>query len=494
MRLDQVLSNAGVRGGLTPVLGAAEVRGLAYDSRRVESGYVFAAFPGARTDGRRYAGQALERGALAILSEQEAPEGFAGAWIQVEQGRAALAMACRNFYGAPETQLALTGVTGTNGKTTFTYVMEGLLRACGRRVGILGTIGNVLVGEFEPTVNTTPESVDLYKLFERLKAKRGTDVVMEVSSHALALGRVHGLAFHAAVFTNLTQDHLDFHPDMEHYFGSKNKLFGSNGAAAPKFAVTNFDDAYGRRIKPAASTELITYGLSEGATVRAADISLGFEGVTYTLRWRGKSVRVHSPLVGEINVYNTLAACAAGIAHGFSLDMIAAGIGTCEAVPGRFERVDEGQPFLVVVDYAHTPDALRNAIGVARSLKPKRVITVFGCGGDRDRSKRPLMGSAAAELSDYVVLTSDNPRSEDPLHILTDAMVGLQRHDTPYAVEVDRTKAVLKAVRQARTGDLVLIAGKGHETYQVLKDETIHFDDREVARTVLREVGFGKGK
>jgi UDP-N-acetylmuramoyl-L-alanyl-D-glutamate--2,6-diaminopimelate ligase len=494
MRLDQVLENAGVRGGLTPVVGATRIRGLAYDSRRVQPGYLFAAFPGAKTDGRQYAGQALARGAAAVISELEAPEGFEGPWIQVEQGRKALAMACRNFHGPAEAQLSLIGITGTNGKTTFTYVMDGLLRAMGRRTGILGTIGNVLAGEFEATANTTPESVDLYELFERLKARQATDVVMEVSSHALALGRVYGLAFHTAVFSNLSQDHLDFHPNMEHYFRSKCKLFGANGAAAPRYAVVNADDAYGRQIQPEPPTELITYGLSEGATVRATDIALGFEGVTYTLTWRGASARVHSPLVGEINVYNTLAACAAGLANGFSLDMIAAGIATCEAVPGRFERVDEGQPFLVVVDYAHTPDALRNAIGVARSLKPKRVITVFGCGGDRDRSKRPLMGAAAAELSDYVVLTSDNPRSEDPLHILTDAMVGLQRFDTPYAVEVDRTKAVHKAVRQARTGDLVLIAGKGHETYQILRDETIAFDDREVARTVLREAGFGKGR
>jgi len=313
---------------------------------------------------------------------------------------------------------------------------------------------------------------------------------MEVSSHALALRRVYAVEFHTAVFTNLTQDHLDFHPSMDEYFAAKKRLFFANGAGAPRWAVLNQDDAWSRQIEPAAPTQVLTYGLDAGAAVRADGITTSFEGLTFRLSYRGEEVTVHSPLMGLINVYNILAACAAGISYGFSLDMIAAGIANCEAVPGRFERVDEGQPFLVIVDYAHTPDALRNAIAVARSLKPKRVITLFGCGGDRDRAKRPLMGMAAAELSDFVVLTSDNPRSEEPLNILNDAMVGLRRHDTPHVVEVDRTTGIRKALGEARPGDVVLLAGKGHETYQVLQDKTIDFDDREVAREILKESGF----
>ena len=485
-----MLLGVGLLEDLPPAVRHIDVTNLAYDSRTVIPGSLFFAFPGAKADGREYAPQALARGAVAVVSELSAPQSFAGHWIQVAHGRRALATACRNFFGPPERDLLLTSVTGTNGKTTTTYLIDAILRRAGKTTAVLGTIGNHIAGEFKASVNTTPESLDLYRLFAQLRQKGGTHVAMEVSSHALALGRVYGLSFHTVVFTNLTQDHLDFHGTMEAYFEAKRLVFQANGAAAPTWAVINADDPYGSQITTGPGTRVLTYGLSDGVDVKAEQIETDFDGLRFLLNYRGATVDMRSPLVGEVNVYNILAASAAGISYGLDLEMIAAGIAELRAVPGRFERVDEGQPFLIIVDYAHTPDALRNAIAVARSLKPKRVITLFGCGGDRDRTKRPLMGMAAAELSDYVVLTSDNPRSEDPLDIINDTLVGLRRLDVPHKVEADRTKALRMAVEEARPGDLILVAGKGHETYQVLRDSTIHFDDREVASEILKEFGY----
>ena len=304
---------------------------------------------------------------------------------------------------------------------------------------------------------------------------------MEVSSHALALGRVYGLRFHTAVFTNLTRDHLDFHRTMEEYLAAKQLLF----TAAPAYAAVNQDDDYGRKIVLDRATESISYALDREAAVRARNITSSFAGLRFDVHFGKLKMPVESALIGRINVYNILAACCAGFSYGLPPEAIAQGIAQCHGVPGRFERVDEGQPFAVVVDYSHTDDALRNAILVARGLSPNRVITVFGCGGDRDRTKRPIMGQVAAELSDMVVLTSDNPRSEDPLLIMNDVLVGLRRKDTPLIVEPDRAIAIERAIKEARSGDLVLLAGKGHETYQILKDKTIAFDDREVAREVF---------
>jgi UDP-N-acetylmuramoyl-L-alanyl-D-glutamate--2,6-diaminopimelate ligase len=313
---------------------------------------------------------------------------------------------------------------------------------------------------------------------------------MEVSSHALALGRVYGMHFHTAVFTNLTRDHLDFHHTMEDYFAAKQMLFSGAGAPAPPFAVINRDDEHGASMKSAGETQTLWYGLGKDATVRARRISSSFEGLRFEVQAPAAQLTIRSPLIGRINVYNILAACGAALSYGLTPDIIERGIAQCRAVPGRFERVDEGQPFVVAVDYAHTDDALRNVISMARSLEPKRVVTLFGCGGDRDRTKRPLMGQVAAELSDFVVLTSDNPRSEDPLDIMNDVLVGLRRKDTPCLVEPDRATAIKKAIEEARPGDILILAGKGHETYQVLKDRTIAFDDREVAREVLRGFGY----
>ncbi len=493
--MEQILRGVKLRKALPGDWGAAAVSGLEYDSRRVEPGFLFFAFPGARADGREFAQQAVDKGAVAVVSELPAPAGFAGRWIEVEHGRQALALAARNFYGNPasgdpDARVKLTGVTGTNGKTTTTFLIDAVLRAAGLTTALVGTIEYRLAGEVRPAVNTTPESLDLYRLFQELEQAGGTHVTMEVSSHALALGRVYGITFHTAVFTNLTRDHLDFHHTMEDYFAAKRLLFAPEGTTAPEWAVINFDDPYGRQIGPAPHT--LRYGFEPGADLRGSALEMNFDGLRFTVEHAGARVQLTSPLVGKFNAYNILAACGAALSYGLDWTTITSAIANSPRVPGRFESVQQGQPFLIIVDYAHTDDALRNVISVARELHPQRVITLFGCGGDRDRAKRPLMAQAAAQASDYVVLTSDNPRSEDPLAIMNDALVGLRRFDTPHTLEPDRAKAIRAALQQARPGDIVILAGKGHETYQVLKDRVIHFDDREVARDVLRELGYQK--
>jgi UDP-N-acetylmuramoyl-L-alanyl-D-glutamate--2,6-diaminopimelate ligase len=494
MTVAEVLANAPLAAGLPPGTASKPVAGIAYDSRKAGEGFLFFAFPGSKVDGREFARQALERGAIATLSELPCPEGFPGPWIRVKHGRQALAIAAANFYGHPDERLAITGITGTNGKTTTSFLIDSILRTAGKTTGVMGTIEYRLANRILPAVNTTPESLDLFRFFAGLEEAGGTHVTMEVSSHALALARVYGIRFHTAIFTNLTRDHLDFHRTMSEYFAAKRMLFEGAGAPAPKFAVINHDDPHGRRIECGPGVETLWYGIENGASVQACRIRSGFDGLHFEIRRNGQAYPIASPLPGQMNVYNILCAWCAAVTLGIPHETIAEGIAQCRAVPGRFEKVEEGQPFLVVVDYAHTDDALRNVISVARGLQPKRVITLFGCGGDRDRTKRPLMGEAAAALSDFVVLTSDNPRSEDPLAIINDALVGLRRRDTRHVAEPDRERAICLALSEARAGDIVILAGKGHEPYQVLKDRTIAFDDREVARKALRQLGYGKAQ
>jgi len=489
MTLREVLAGVPLRAPLPDQLAQAPVQGLCYDSRRVAQDYLFFAFPGEKADGRAFAAEALDRGAAAILSESPAPEALRACWIQVEHGRRALALAARNFCRAPDERLTLVGITGTNGKTTTAYVLDSIFRAAGLTTLLVGTVEYRLAGQVLSAVNTTPESLDLFGLLRALDQAGGSHAVMEVSSHGLALGRVYALNFHTAVFTNLTRDHLDFHADMDQYFAAKCLLFEGAGAPPPRHAVLNYDDLWSRKV--ATRAEVLWYGLEAGATLRAENISGGFEGLRFEVCRGGQRFPVASPLPGRMNVYNILAAWGAAESCGLAPELFGRGIAECRWVPGRFEKIEEGQPFLVVVDYAHTDDALRNVISVARGLNPRRVITVFGCGGDRDRAKRPLMGEAAAELSDLVVLTSDNPRSEDPLAIINDALVGLRRRDVPHVIEPDRAAAIRRALEEAAAGDIVIVAGKGHETYQVLKDRTIPFDDREVVRKILRGFGYG---
>jgi UDP-N-acetylmuramoyl-L-alanyl-D-glutamate--2,6-diaminopimelate ligase len=492
MTVGELLTDAGCKTGLTGKVASLEVKGIEYDSRRVEGGYLFFAFPGVHADGRRFAGDALARGAVAVVSESPVPVDFPGAWIEVAHGRRALAVASRNWYGRLDERIRLTGITGTNGKTTCGFLVDSILRAAGYTTALVGTIEYHIGGRVFPAVNTTPESLDLHRILAELDSVGGTHATMEVSSHALALGRVYGIEFHTAVFTNLTRDHLDFHQTMEAYFDAKRLLFEGAGARSPLAAVLNRDDSYARQIATNASTQVFWYGLGPDATLRASHISSNFKGLSFDVEHGQQRFSIKSELVGRVNVYNILAACGVGLSYGIPRDVIAKGIAACPSVPGRFERIYEGQPFGVAVDYAHTDDALRNLLAQARTLTSGRVLVVFGCGGDRDRAKRPLMGQAAAEGSDFVVLTSDNPRTEDPLAIINDALVGLRRTDVPHLVEPDRATAIRKALSEARQGDMVVIAGKGHETYQDLGDRKIDFDDRRVATELLKGFGYKK--
>jgi UDP-N-acetylmuramoyl-L-alanyl-D-glutamate--2,6-diaminopimelate ligase len=473
--------------------GDLQIAAIAYDSRKVQPGTLFVAIHGEKTDGNQFVSDAVTRGAVAILSEQPKPAALPAEfpWIEVANARKALAISGANYFSRPAEVLKLIGVTGTNGKTTISYLVDSILRAAGCEVGLLGTIGYRLVRETRPAPNTTPESLDLQRLLAEIVQAGGTHAVLEASSHALAMDRLWGCPFAVAIFTNLTRDHLDYHKTLEDYFLAKRRLFEGTGAAAPAAAVINRDDEYGQRLAGLAARTL-TYGIEPGADVSARRPAISLDGIEFMAETPAGKIEIRSKLVGRPNVYNILAAVGAGVALGLPKDVISAGITQLAAVPGRFERIDVGQPFLVVVDYAHTDDALRNLLATARGLNPEgRIITLFGCGGDRDRTKRPLMGEAAGHASDIVVLTSDNPRSEDPLLIINDVIVGVQRTKARLLVEVDRQKAIERALDEARSGDIVLLAGKGHETYQILRDKTIEFDDRAVARRVLANRGYG---
>ncbi|HEV2350027.1 MAG TPA: UDP-N-acetylmuramoyl-L-alanyl-D-glutamate--2,6-diaminopimelate ligase [Terriglobia bacterium] len=467
-----------------------EISALAYDSRRVKPGTLFFAIHGEKADGHEFISQALEREAAAIVSEREAPAQLAPQWIKVPKIRRALSQAGHNFYHHPDSRLQLMGITGTNGKTTTAFLIESIFRAAGIPSGLLGTIEYRLGGRTVPAGNTTPESLDLLTYFDELWKGGAKAAVMEVSSHALAQERVWGFHFAAAVFTNLTQDHLDYHKDFESYFAAKRRLFEGLGTAPPEVAVINADDPWGRRLLELKYPRLMTYGMNSTAEVKVKQFTQGAFGLQATLATPSGAIEIKSPLLGRPNMMNILAATATAVGLDIDIKAIGDGIASLCCVPGRFDRVDAGQPFLVLVDYAHTDDALRNVLKTARELTRNRLIVVFGCGGDRDRAKRPLMGEAAGTLSDLAVLTSDNPRGEDPLRIMSDAMVGLQKSGRPYLAVEDRETAIRTALESAHEGDVVVLAGKGHETYQILRDRTIPFDDHEVARRMLREMGY----
>ena len=480
-----------------------EVTGLDYDSRRIQPGYLFVAIQGEKADGRQFIPQAIERGAAAVLLARSASVPPADgatvggpAWVKVPDARKALAVAAANFHQHPARSLRVTGVTGTNGKTTTCYLIESILAAAGHKAGLFGTIEYRLLGRRLPAPNTTPESLDLQAMLAELRELGGTDAVMEVSSHALALDRVYGCRFHTAVFTNLTRDHLDFHGAMETYFAEKKKLFEGWGAPPPEWSVLNLDDPWSAQLGPRSQVpgprSFLTYGLGASADVRPDERKPAPNNGCFTIMTPWGPLESRSPLLGRPNAYNVLAAAAAALSLRIELQSVEAGLAALETVPGRFERVNASQPFLVVVDYAHTDDALRNLLPTARGLLAPggRVITVFGCGGDRDRAKRPLMGEAAGSMSDLVVLTSDNPRSEDPRAIIDDALPGLQKTGARYRLEPDRRKAIELAIGEARANDIVLIAGKGHEDYQVIGTQKLPFEDRQVAREVLANHGY----
>ena len=494
------------------VSGNPDVSSVEYDSRRVKPGCLFVAMRGATSDGNRFIDQAIRAGAVAVVTESstESPRAGVG-WAVVPHGRRALARVSANFYKRPAERLAITGITGTNGKSTTAFLIEAILAAAGRKSALIGTIEYHVAGQVYPAPHTTPEALELERIFNQALGQGATDAVIEVSSHALAQQRVYGIPFDVAVFTNLTRDHLDYHKTMEEYFASKRVLFEGCGTDPPRVAVSNLDDEYGIKLTEFSrkrSAVVLTYGWERGDFhAEHADVSprgTRFD-LVFDLVGPQKRIPVFSPLIGRVNVYNILAAAAACSARGCNWDAIARGVESLTHVPGRFERVDCGQPFTVVVDYAHTDDALRNLTALAREFVSRngskgdgskregsgaRVLTLFGCGGDRDRAKRPLMGEAAGRGSDFVVLTSDNPRSEDPVAIINDALVGLQKTGVKYSVEPDRRKAITLAVGEARPGDIVLLAGKGHEKVQVTREGSLPFDDVEVAQEALWAAGF----
>src|SRR5579859_4296 len=478
--------------------GNPDVTSVEYDSRRVKPGCVFVAMRGETSDGNRFIDQSIQAGAVAIITDSPTENPREGvAWALVPHGRRALARVSENFYKRPAERIAITGITGTNGKSTTAFLIESILSAAGRKSALIGTIEYHVAGRTYPAPHTTPEALELARLFNEALGQGATDAVMEVSSHALAQQRIYGVPFDVAVFTNLTRDHLDYHKTMEEYFAAKRVLFEGCGTDPPRVAVLNAEDEYGQKLAGPSKkrgSEVVTYGLTNG-DLHADRIDITPRGTRFELITPEEVVPVFSPLTGRVNVYNILAAAGAAYARNCKPDAIAKGIAALARVPGRFERVDCKQPFTVVVDYAHTDDALRNLTSLAREFvqtagQRGRVITVFGCGGDRDRAKRPLMGEAAGRGSDFVVLTSDNPRSEDPLAIINDAMVGLQRSGTKYRVQPDRKTAIALAIGEAGPGDIVLIAGKGHEKVQITREGSIPFDDVEVGRQVLRDAGF----
>ena len=493
MKFSELLAELGVqhRGG------DPEISGLDYDSRRVQPGWLFIAMRGEASDGNRYIDSAIKRGAVAVVSDSSAePVRENVAWATVPHGRKALALLAAHFYGRPADKLKITGITGTNGKTTTTFLVESILNYCGKRSTLIGTIEYHVAGETLPAPHTTPESLELNEIFLKAINAGATDAVMEVSSHALEQGRVWAIPYDVAVFTNLTRDHLDYHKDMESYFAAKSLLFQGTGARPPRVAVINADDPYGRLLLKDShkdTEQVVTYGIGAG-DFNAGNVDLQPTRTNFDLVTPAGSVRVQSQLLGRINVYNLLAASAASWARGCSLEQIATAISRFNQVPGRFERVDCGQPFTVVVDYAHTNDALENLTSIARDFVSRsgrggRVITVFGCGGDRDKTKRPLMGEAAGAGSDFVVVTSDNPRSEDPQKIVEDILPGLERSGlSQYTVEIDRKKAIAMALEKARPGDMVLIAGKGHEKTQTTREGVFPFDDVQIVRKHLEQM------
>ncbi|MCM2255094.1 MAG: UDP-N-acetylmuramoyl-L-alanyl-D-glutamate--2,6-diaminopimelate ligase [Vicinamibacteria bacterium] len=472
------------------VAADAAVTTICPDSRRVGAGAVFVALRGAVVDGNTFADAALKKGALVIVSDREPPAPDLP-WVQVENARVALAQLAALFHGRPADGLVLAGVTGTNGKTTVTYLIDAALQAAGRRVGLLGTVAYRVGDRLAEANRTTPESSDLQALLREMRDADCSHAVMEVSSHALALERVHGLRFDVAVFTHLTRDHLDFHGDMDGYFAAKKRLF-SEGLSPAGRAVINAEDDRAEALSAASPAPVWTFAIERPADFVARDVSLGLAGTRFTVHGPDGQTAIESPLLGRFNVQNLLAAFAAARAMGVPVEAVVAGLQSLAGVPGRLERIEAGQDFRVIVDYAHTDDALKNLLETVRALQPRRLITVFGCGGDRDRTKRPLMGAVASRLSDVVVLTSDNPRSEPPESILEQIQRGMNGgRKTERHVIADRREAIARALELAGPGDAVVIAGKGHETTQTIRDRVLPFDDRQVVREELARIARG---
>ncbi|SDR67133.1 UDP-N-acetylmuramoyl-L-alanyl-D-glutamate--2,6-diaminopimelate ligase [Opitutus sp. GAS368] len=463
------------------------ISGLAMDSRRVMPGNLFFALPGRRTDGTSFVDEAIQRGAVAVVGER-IPSGTAArvTYLQVADARRALALVSQRYFNFPDKALDLVGVTGTNGKTTVTSLIKHLLATPAQRVGLIGTVHYDLGARIVPSYRTTPESLELYGMLAQMRDAGCRQAAMEVSSHGIDQHRVLGMQFGVAVFTNLTRDHLDYHRTMEEYFAVKSRIFGGGSGPVPRAAAINLDDPYGRQLAAAVppSVKVVTFGESPAATVRAEHVRLNFKNTLLRLVWPEGSIEVESPFIGRYNVSNLLAAFAACYALGRDPSVIAARLKSFGGVPGRMERIEEGQPFNVLVDYAHTDDALHNALGMLRAITPGRLFVVFGCGGNRDRSKRPLMTGAVQEFADHAWATADNPRGEALGRIFGDMQAGVTDAAKITFTE-DRRRAISLALDAARAGDCLLIAGKGHENYQELADTIVPFDDRQVVRELI---------
>jgi UDP-N-acetylmuramoyl-L-alanyl-D-glutamate--2,6-diaminopimelate ligase len=474
--------------GIPVVAGGAMtegIAGIAFNSKAARPGFLFAALPGAARNGLDFVAEALANGAVAVLSAWPKPPSVDTAWVQVADAREALALAAANFYGRPSDRMKVVGVTGTKGKTTTTFILEEILRAAGAAPGLIGTIEYRRPGWSAAAPRTTPESSDLQALLRDFLDAGVSHCVMEVSSHALEQKRVWGVSYDVAVFTNLSGEHMDYHPTMEAYFEAKKKLFFLDHKKSA--AVVNWDDPWGQKLVAELPMTTVTFGLEPAAIVRALKYIPSENGIDVQVTYPGGTMRVQSALVGRHNLYNLLAAVGAALALSVPPADIVKGIAALKGVPGRFERVPNRRGILVVVDYAHTDNALENLLMTAREFKPRRVIVVFGAGGDRDRDKRERMGRVAARLADWTVLTSDNPRSEDPAEIIAAIERGFTKEAVrAYEIEPDRRKAIVRALATANKGDIVLVAGKGHENYQIFRDRTVHFSDVEVVEETLR--------
>ena len=488
MRLDALLK--GIQFSIVTGDPQVDISGIAYDSRQVKSGYLFICISGFKTDGHLYIEQAVQKGAVAIMVERvcDFPQDLT--IIKTADNRRALSVAAANFYGRPAHDLRVIGVTGTNGKTTTTHLIRAILEESGLKTSIMGTLYARVGNKTVDFGRTTPEALEVESFMRTSRDSGVRYAVMEVSSHALDLYRVSEIDFNVAVFTNLTQDHLDYHDSMESYKAAKQKLFAMIPPQEGNLVVVNADDDYAQDFIRAAKAPAITYAINHESDVKALNVKSSLKGSSFTVGYQDRTFNVKMNLIGLFSVYNALAAIAVALAEGISPDIIQKALQKVEGVPGRFEQVDAGQDFTVVVDYAHTPDGLENILRTGRKLTEKRLITVFGCGGDRDRGKRPLMGEVAARYSDFCVVTSDNPRSEEPEAIIDDIVPGLDKvKDSRYAIISDRREAIRQAIHLARKGDLVIIAGKGHETYQLVKDKVLDFDDKKVATEILKGLG-----
>jgi UDP-N-acetylmuramoyl-L-alanyl-D-glutamate--2,6-diaminopimelate ligase len=469
------------------------VAGVTADSRRLSPGMVFVAVPGENHDGHDFVSTAIDRGAAAVICERNGSSSGRATKVKVADARVALAIAAANFHGHPSRKLKVIGVTGTNGKTTVSFMVKHILETAGIHAGLLGTIRYEIGDRVLPAQRTTPESSEIQAFMAQMIRAGCEACVMEVSSHALAQKRVHGVDFDLGIFTNLTQDHLDFHGDMESYYEAKKQLFTSIQAGPkPGAAVVNIDDSFGSRLARETSAEVqFTYGLDETAKLRATEFVLGHGETTFTAETPAGRFPVTMPLIGRHNIYNALAAIGAGLALQVSVPQIQAALGTMPSVPGRLERISAGQPFGVFVDYAHTDDALQHVLRTVREITRGRVLLAFGCGGARDTEKRAKMGRVAAQLADHTLITSDNPRRESPAAIAAQIEAGFRSvRQNQFSVQLDRAQAIRQLLRLAQAGDTVLIAGKGHETYQEFEDTVVPFDDRMHAQEALDELGW----